>query len=41
MERITLEGSGHTCSFKITTDDQLAAFAVNGVYIDYMPAGRR
>ena len=41
MVRITLEGSGHTCSFRVTSDDQLAAYAVNGIYIDYMPAGRR
>ena len=41
MERITLEGSGHTCSFRVFSDDQKAAYAVNGIYIDYMPAGRR
>ena len=41
MERITLEGSGNTCSFRISSEDQKAAYAVNGVYVDYMPAGRR
>jgi hypothetical protein len=41
MERITLEGSGNTCSFRITSDDQKSAYAVNGLYIDYMPSGRR
>ena len=41
MERITLEGSGNTCSFRISSDDQKSAYAVNGIYIDYMPAGRR
>ena len=41
MERITLEGSGNTCSFRITSDDKKAAYAVNGIYIDYMPSGRR
>ena len=41
MERITLEGSGNTCSFRVFSDDQKAAYAVNGIYIDYMPAGRR
>jgi len=41
MERITLEGSGNSCSFRISSDDQKSAYAVNGIYIDYMPAGRR
>ena len=41
MERITLEGSGNTCSFRITSEDQKSAYAVNGLYIDYMPSGRR
>lgn len=41
MERITLEGSGNTCSFRISSDDQKPAYAVNGIYIDYMPSGRR
>ena len=41
MERITLEGSGNTCSFKVSSDDQKPAYAVNGIYVDYMPSGRR
>ena len=41
MERITIEGSGNTCSFRLTSEDQNPAYAVNGIYIDYMPAGRR
>jgi len=41
MERITLEGSGHTCSFRISSNDQKPAYAVNGIYVDYMPSGRR
>ena len=41
MERLTLEGSGNTCSFRIFSNDQKAAYAVNGIYIDYMPSGRR
>jgi hypothetical protein len=41
MERITLEGSGNTCSFRISSDDQKPSYAVNGIYIDYMPSGRR
>ena len=41
MERITLEGSGNTCSFRVSSDDQKPSYAVNGIYIDYMPSGRR
>jgi hypothetical protein len=41
MVRQTIEGSGNTCSFKITSNDQLAPYAINGFYIDYVPAGRR
>lgn len=41
MERITLEGSGNTCSFRISSEDQKSSYAVNGIYIDYMPTGRR
>ena len=41
MERITLEGSGNTCSFRIFSEDQKSSYAVNGIYIDYMPSGRR
>ena len=41
MERITLEGSGNTCSFRVFSEDQKSSYAVNGIYIDYMPSGRR
>ena len=41
MERITVEGSGNTCSFRVSSNDQRPAYAVNGIYVDYMPSGRR
>lgn len=41
MVRQTVEGTGNTCSFKIISDDKNAPYAVNGIYVDYMPAGRR
>ena len=41
MERITLEGSGNTCSFRVSSNDQKPGYAVNGIYVDYMPSGRR
>jgi hypothetical protein len=41
MVRQAVEGTGNTCSFKIFSDDQNAPYAINGLYIDYMPTGRR
>lgn len=41
MVRQTVEGSGNTCSFRILSDDQRAPYSINGLYIDYMPSGRR
>lgn len=41
MFRQTVEGSGHTVSFRIRSDDTRSPYAINGFYIDYMPAGRR
>ena len=41
MEKFTLEGSGNTCSFRITSNDKKASYAINGIYIDYMSSGRR
>ena len=39
--RQAVEGSGYTCSLRISSDDISAPYAVNGIYIDYMPSGRR
>ena len=41
MYRQTVEGSGHTVSFRIRSDDTRSPYAINGFYIDYMPSGRR
>ena len=41
MVRHAVQGSGHTCSFKIFSDDQKAPYAINGFYVDYAPSGRR
>jgi hypothetical protein len=41
MARQTVEGTGNTCSFKIFSEDQKAPYSINGLYVDYMPAGRR
>lgn len=36
-----LEGSGHTVSFRIRSDDQRPPYSLNGLYINYVPSGRR
>ena len=41
MVRQPVEGSGNTVSFRITSTDTKAPYAINGLYIDYMPSGRR
>lgn len=41
MARQVLEGSGHTVSFQIRTEDQRPPYSINGLYINYVPAGRR
>ena len=41
MVRQTIEGSGNTVSFRLKTNDSKAPFAVNGIYVDYVPSGRR
>ncbi len=41
MARQILEGSGHTVSFQIRTEDQRPPYSINGLYINYVPSGRR
>ena len=41
MVRTTVEGSGHVMNFQIKTDNTQAPYSINGIYIDYMPSGRR
>jgi|TARA_R110000764_G_scaffold118009_1_gene205400 hypothetical protein len=41
MLRQAIQGSGHSCSFRISSKDQNAPYAINGIYINYVPAGRR
>jgi len=39
--RQTIQGAGHTTSFRIRSDDKKSAYAINGLYIDYTPVNRR
>ena len=41
MVRQAVQGSGHACNFRIFSDDQKPSYAINGMYIDYVPSGRR
>ena len=41
MLRQALQGSGHSCSFRVSSLDKKAPYAINGIYINYVPAGRR
>ena len=41
MVRQAVQGSGHTANFTITNTDQKGSYRLNGLFIDYVPAGRR
>ena len=39
--RQTVQGSFYSSNFKISSEDQLSPYTINGLYINYVPAGRR
>ena len=41
LTRIALQGSGHSNSFTVISDDTKAPYTINGLYINYVPSGRR
>ncbi len=41
MLRQAVQGSGSVCNFRISSSDQKAPYAINGLYINYIPSGRR
>jgi len=41
MLRQAIQGSGSVCNFRISSSDQNAPYAINGLYINYVPSGRR
>ena len=41
MFRQAIEGSGNVTNFKISTSDTNPTYAINVLYIDYVPSGRR
>ena len=41
LVRQAVQGSGDTCNFRIYSIDTNAPYAINGIYADYRPSGRR
>lgn len=41
LVRQAVEGSGHTISLTLSSEDSHPSYAINGFYIDYYPSGRR
>jgi len=41
MLRQAVQGSGTVCNFQIKSSDQKPPYAINGLYINYVPSGRR
>jgi len=41
MVRIPVQGSGTSSNFTVVTEDTKAPYKINGLYIDFIPSGRR
>ena len=41
MVRIPLQGSGTSNNFTVITEDTKAPYKINGLYVDFIPSGRR
>jgi len=41
MVRIPVQGSGTSNNFTVLTEDSKAPYTINGLYIDFIPSGRR
>tara|TARA_B100000424_G_scaffold206244_1_gene163424 strand:+ start:2064 stop:3668 length:1605 start_codon:yes stop_codon:yes gene_type:complete len=41
LVRIALQGSGHSNNFTIISEDTKAPYTINGLYINFVPSGRR
>ena len=39
--RVPLQGSGHSNNFTFISDDTKAPYTINGLYVDFIPSGRR
>tara|TARA_R110000782_G_scaffold33683_1_gene81075 strand:- start:148 stop:948 length:801 start_codon:yes stop_codon:yes gene_type:complete len=39
--RVPLQGSGHSNNFTFISDDTKSSYTINGLYVDYIPSGRR
>jgi len=38
---VALQGSGHSNNFTFISDDTKAPYTINGLYVDFIPSGRR
>jgi hypothetical protein len=41
LVRVALQGSGHSNNFTIISEDTKAPYTINGLYINFVPSGRR
>ena len=41
MIRIPLQGSGTSNNFTFISNDSKPSYKINGIYVDYIPSGRR
>jgi len=41
LVRIPLQGSGHSNNFTFISEDSKAPYTINGLYVDFIPSGRR
>ena len=39
--RVALQGSGHSNNFTVISEDTKAPYTINGLYVDFIPSGRR
>lgn len=39
--RVPLQGSGHSNNFTFISDDTKPPYTINGLYVDFIPSGRR
>jgi len=41
LVRVPLQGSGHSNNFTFISEDSLPPYTINGLYVDFIPSGRR
>jgi hypothetical protein len=41
LVRVALQGSGHSNNFTFISEDTKPPYTINGLYVDFIPSGRR